>query len=109
MKHNQQFLADVLCTALEGGIGYWSECGMLKSDALGYVSATLYPAEDDDFPETVLTRESIQQGIEKVLSPDFRVNPQIRAAIASGDAGQIDADAADVIVQAACFGEIVYG
>jgi hypothetical protein len=57
--------------------------------------------------------EVIARGIAKVKEKDFGVNGSILSAILTSDrdndAGDIDADAADVIVQAALFGKLVYG
>ena len=57
----------------------------------------------------ILNLSVIKKGFERVLDPEFEVNPRIREDIESGKASRIDAFAADVIVQAAVFGKIVYG
>lgn len=110
---SDQLCADVLCTALEGGIGYWAEADDIVSGEGVYHRVTLTDAEGDDDWSHILDNDAIRRGIEQALHPDFAVDSAIRGAIFEGvvqnDAGYIDAIAADVIVQAACFGEIVYG
>lgn len=119
---SDQLCADILCTALEGGIGYWSAAddivkqtgtdpGCIVTD---YVSCTLHPAEnDEDFEPVVLDYAAIRRGIARVLSPGFQVSSLIadyvRRGVAENDAGHIDADAADCIVQAGVLGEITFG
>lgn len=110
------FCADVLCAALEGGIGYWAcaEAINRTEDAeRDYVSATLVDAEDDDNWRYVVDYAAIRRGIRRLLSPGFNVSNAIMLAtmqaVREDDAGYIDADCADCIVQAACFHELVYG
>jgi hypothetical protein len=119
------FLASVLSTAVEGGISYWasakpgtykwgSENGPHTFGDAHYASITI--REDDDGqtgPWRHVSEATIAQGIARVKRPDFRINTQLLGDILTGDrnndAGEIDADGADVIVQAALFGKIVYG
>jgi hypothetical protein len=119
-----QFCSDIMCTALEGGIGYWAQADkIVQSDEedcmLHYVSCKLAALNDDetDFdwsnPYT-LDFNAIRRGVERVLHPDFSVRSDIRGWILADlcdqeRGGMIDSEAADVIVQAALFGEIVYG
>ena len=66
------------------------------------------PHDEDTYSEG-----EIVEGIQRALNPNFKINPQLRGeiynAIVSNDPGAIDPDCADVIIQAAVFGEIVYG
>jgi hypothetical protein len=108
------FCADVLCTALEGGIGYWSVADQIKQAESGdYVSAVLEDAEGDENWKHTIDYAAIRRGIKRALEPDFNLNRDTKgyifSAITQQDAGQIDADAADAIVQAACFNTLVYG
>lgn len=125
-----ELLSDILTTAVEGGIGYWSavtDCERVKGGErdLCWLSVTLVPYGEDEWgvfegekdtaPITV-TLADVARGIECVLiDPKCRTNGAIRAAIMADlgvpieDTGNIDAEAADCIIQAACFGEIVFG
>jgi hypothetical protein len=128
---DDKFLRYVGITAVEGGIGYWSQIeGYGKfvnalfaseenkgepSNDLGKLSIIDdYTGEiDPDEPTFELTTKLIADGIRTALKPNFKVNQTIRGyiyrAVVNNDSGDIDSTAADVIVQAACFGEIVYG
>lgn len=114
----KRFLFDVFLTAIETGIGYWAtirtyywrtEDGVEDHEKF-YARIS---EQEDDTSTFDVDAYTIGIGIKHVLGKDFKVNPAIRAAIEEAnhrnDAGMIDAIAADVIVQAALFGQIVYG
>jgi hypothetical protein len=111
------FLAGVLTTAVEGGIGYWSmaEGYTWEQDEHGMMTEArvqLHPIEGEFKPVNV-TIDTIAKGIGLVSRPDFKVRDDIRRWVIEGsrtnDGGNVDSNCADVIVQAALFGEIVYG
>jgi len=125
-----QFLSDIITTAIEGGIGYWSACSQYQYDWDGETRrsvgelvegertrATVQELDDSsgEYTGTVheITIDTIARGIGKIRDNEFGINSQIRKWITEGDrendAGMIDADAADCIVQAGLFGELVYG
>jgi hypothetical protein len=56
---------------------------------------------------------AVRKGLKLVASRDFKVNRELRHIIAwcdrHNDARQLDAESTDVVLQAALFGEIVYG
>ena len=103
----------IFVTAMEGGIGYWAVADNYKwmhlynddtyrtAISLGddYVLAVLSDTEGDDFKDLKLTPFVIRRGVNWVMHhrPDLiNIN-------------DIDATAADAIVQAGLFDEIVYG
>lgn len=102
---SDEFLDDVIEAALAGGIQYWASI-------MGRSGKVYAIRDDDEGKRMLLTHEAVARGITKALSKDFCLNDTIRATIYRGasqsDAGDIDAEAADVIVQAAMFGGIVY-
>lgn len=118
----QEDLFDILTTAFEGGIGYWCESieviskgtdwGNIREEDHEYSaaniaaggSAELYCSEDMDVPY-VLTRDLVISGIERVLSEKLVCYTKDSTEWI----GDIDADIADVIVQYALFGMLVYG
>ena len=112
-----EFLSDILETALYGGIDYW--CANVKvhktkisADTRLVTGIEVLP--DEDAAEYLhVTYQSMVEAIQKLCENRVQVNDQIRqaiyAAVTENDAGQIDATAADVIVQVAAFDEIVYG
>jgi hypothetical protein len=124
-----EFLGDVITTALEGGIGYWSQCsqyqylydGELKAcvgDLVGAEPrAVVHELRDDGEgykrTELVITPNVIARGIDRILAGGAGVasstEDAIRYAEREHDAGEIDASHADAIVQVALFGKLVYG
>lgn len=128
----EEFLADIISTAIEGGIGYWAETRHYQWVNNGVPQLVVIKAGYDpdlkfedtravivDFEgenpntEREITIDVIARGIAKIKDPKFRINKTLRgtilAADVENDAGEIDVEGADVIVQAALFGEIVYG
>jgi hypothetical protein len=106
----EQFLADVIVCAVEGGTGYWAQVPVYRCDVAAETRATLLDVVEPASIE--LTLDKVEAGLEKVRERGFAVSPRILEAVIEAerelDAGVIDADAADVIVQAAAFGEIRY-
>lgn len=90
---------DILVTAIEGGIGYWADVEAY-SPANGL--ATIRDAEEGHVFK--LTAGELTAAAKKVveLYPTSIGAEYIRQE-------DIDAEAADMIVQVACFGEVVYG
>jgi hypothetical protein len=120
VKHevSDEFLADILITAVEGGINYWAQVeSYTHSRGPEYTRAMLTPADEDprDWPakHIVLDTTVILKGLQRVLNLEVGCGEEVLNWIISGtnnnDAGEIDADAADVIVQAGIFGRLVYG
>ena len=123
------FLWGVFVTALEGGINYWARVWEYRpgydidptpkewSDYLDFNALiqcdTIDPRCPDDEGQYRVTIEVIEKGIKALKSGEAKVNSTILGWIVEGDnendAGNIDADAADCIVQAGLFGEVVYG
>lgn len=124
-----EFLSDIITTAVEGGTGYWAQVSQYQYVMDGEVCvcvgkrvgdgarAVLHPLLEDDSGYEVegheITPNVIAKGLGIVGTAGFGLNRDTRAAILLGnrenDAGEIDADGADAIVQAAIFGEVVYG
>lgn len=117
--------ADIMCTALEGGVGHWcsadgvNRTGTKAERKAGadwdYVSFEAYDAEDGDHLGRV-DYGTIRSGVERVLSGAVKVCTEVRDGVLAelsdyrGLAGcRIDADAADCVVQAGLFGEVAYG
>ena len=114
----EQFLADIIITAVEGGTGYWAAVSAYKwTEGAAATRATLHELNDEqtafDGDEHKLTIDAIATGIGRIERGEVGVNDRIRKAILEAsrenDAGMIDADDADVIAQAAVLGELRYG
>ncbi len=112
----QRFLADIIIGAVEGATGYWAQVSVYRHDCPpAETIATLHEIEPEDpgEPGKQLSTGTIASGIQTIARPGFRVRADLLAVIQEADlindAGLLDAEAADVIVQAGLFGEIVYG
>lgn len=108
----QEDIDDIMVGALEGGITYWCSEAEVVGDYLGEYASDqisrsgkliLHDAESDDTWE--LTLEKFTQGFMKYLEAGNM------ECIDGGkvDTCQIDANAADSIVQYALFGQLVFG
>ena len=112
---SDEFLQDVMVQVIEtSAITYWAEMFEVAEPTYSTVTIRdMIEQDDGTHVELRFTKEAIARGITRVLDPSFRVRESIRAAIYKGavdsDGGEIDIEAADVIVQAAMFGEIIYG
>lgn len=108
MIDRNEFLTDIIDTAFEGGINYWAEF----STEIGSNKIRDYDDEGPVGEWIEVTPGLVEKGIAAVKEPSFQVREDILTAILlsdrNNDAGEIDIEAADVIVQAAIFGEIVY-
>lgn len=105
MNDRTEFITDIVDTAFGGGINYWAE-----------ISNGKIREYDDEGPVGEWIRVTpglVEKGIALVKEPSFQVRDDILTAILlcdrNNDAGEIDTEAADVIIQAGVFGEIVYG
>lgn len=107
---------DIMTTALEGGINYWADqaetVGTLREEDKDlYISETIsrgYTVEIHDAEEG----EIYQLDLEKLLNGITYGVQNGFVEINNGgtiDTGDIDAIAADVIIQAALFGDVIYG
>jgi len=113
----------ILCTAIEGGITYWAEVLTYRwmdpeRDYRPDTHATVRDAEDEGGEVHTLTAQSIIVGLSRLASGEVGAgNPAaeeswsdaLRKVLAGDDEVDLDASDADCIVQAALFGEIVYG
>ncbi len=100
-----EFLRDVLGIAICGGIVYWANITEQSEDYCDI--APMY----DDFQSQPLTLAHLVVGIRRATEKEacaLRIRKAIMNAIHYQDAGCIDAECADVIVQLALFNEIVY-
>jgi len=110
------FLGGVLVTAVEGGVNYWAEprCYDWREDERhNFTHVAVELREDGSSEWRKVGLDTIERGIEAIRSGRVSLNREITAAIWAGDsandAGEIDAEGADCIVQAGLFNELVYG
>ena len=111
------FLSLVVITAVEGGINYWAETDRYKwnEQSGNFKDASVVVRDlEGNLPAewTPVTLETIEAGlsnIRKDTNSQSYLIPSILNADRTNDAGNIDADAADFIVQYGLFGKAVYG
>ena len=106
---------DIVCTALEGGITYWCREARVVGDCLGeYASEQisrggeliLVDSESDD--EYTLTKQKLLNGIRLAIYNHYY--EAYKWWNSNGiETCNVDADAADVIIQLALFEDIIYG
>ena len=107
----QRDIDDIMVTALEGGIAHWCRHADIVGDRLGEYasdqisrggSLVLYDTESSDKWE--LTLEKFLNGVKLYLEEGCHVQVEDNRI----DAGDIDANDADCIIQFALFGEVVF-
>ncbi|WP_461666495.1 hypothetical protein [Gordonia sputi] len=103
-----EFLTDVYTTALEGGIGYWAECTEYQWSTTQRAAIT-----DIDGDHHTITLDTIAHGLTAITTGRITLSDghrhRITTANRTNDAADLDANDADLIVQAALFGTITYG
>lgn len=115
------FLAEVITTAVEGGIQYWAEASQYSynfpSDGPAWASVRvreLGAACVEPGPWVNINPHALAPVLNKIASGQIKNmskedQRQIAGAWAILDSGDIDGYLADQIIQAACFGEVRYG
>ncbi len=113
MTTSDTLLQDVFTTALEGGIGYWSEAETYHwsdEDPASFYSDIV--DVEDDYAEYHIDIHTIRRGIAYLLEHLPASDYQRLAVLGIAQEWEdvdFDADTADFIVQAGLFGEVVYG
>lgn len=135
---NDEELSDVVITAVEGGIGYWfrgleyrhnqpggafiagyitdevGDCDRM-GDGYGYSAtddhAEQATCEDCIAATTLIDSDTVALGIQRILSGEVGIRGDLLRQVQTltTEDPNVDSDAADCIVQAGLFGELVYG
>lgn len=111
IKVTDEDIDDIVSTAFEGGITYWCRKAEVVGEYLGEYASDqisrggkiiLYDAESNDKWE--LNKDNFLKGLQKFLNkrPSVLTDGEI-------DTCNIDAEDADMIIQYALFGELVFG
>jgi hypothetical protein len=129
-EERTRFLGDIITGAVEGGTGYWAKVSQYQwQDSDGSIRvvvgqrvgdgprAALHPLTDEQTfsPDAVVVDvETVATGLNRILvEPTCRLRADLRRTISEAsrenDGGLIDAEGADVIVQAGLFGQVIYG
>ena len=112
----RQAMCDTMVTAIEGGaITYWAKVKRWKYVEKPRPLAS-FELQVEDLPGwTIVTAESMHKAVLRIASGHTRVRDDIKkicqlVSLAPNDyAGDIDIEVADVLIQVAVLGEIVYG
>jgi hypothetical protein len=122
----EQMLLDQLVTAVEGGSNYWANFSIPKefggetqtSKEYKFVRVILDREAEaglqkeiyDRVNESIIGVETIALGVERLArAVSFNAFPSARNCLADFILEEGDASTADVILQLALFGEVVYG
>lgn len=118
---------DIAVTAAEGGIGYWAQIDRYDPDRWfsyqdmenievgdDFVFYRIAPTEDDgqsyDWDNAIpVTASFLRVGFERALNAQFWSVVRLLSMSREDWTGEIDSEAADVVVQFAAFGEVRYG
>ena len=130
MSKRAKFLSDVVITALEGGVGYWSQASKYRSGYSGEgldeegrepASAVIHEVNEDEsgYSEQALTVDTklVAKAFKRIMGKDEipytskKWRKRMVAAYWDVEDGVCDIDAgdADCIVQIGLFGEVRYG
>ena len=116
---SDELIENILCSAFEGGITYWANnVSCHDNDDMkkvgGWKSRYLTRTKLKNAKliihtisggEVTLTKKSIIDALQKMDTPEYSYTKALGRILSE----QYDADDADIVVQTACFGEVVYG
>lgn len=115
-----QFYADIIICAVEGGTNYWAFSHDYQHETPETTSVQLASQDEvvglgtsEDGIWHTVTLDTIAEGFKKIRGQEgLKINERLRKEILTAydemEAGDIDATAADVLVQVALFGEVMY-
>ena len=119
-KEFDSIVSSIHCSAIEGGsygIGYWCDVLSYKwdeKDDTKFKSVIQMHEEYEDHRQLKYTinRDVIILGIKRIATGELKVNDRYvqkcAALLVTGEA-DMDADDADIIVQAGLFNEVIFG
>ena len=117
---SDELIEYILCSAFEGGITYWAnnvsckdnkdmkKVGGWKHEYLTRTKkkdAVMYIHESETGEKYPITKKSIIDALQKMDSPEYKYTKALGRILDE----TYDADDADIVVQTACFGEVIYG
>ena len=116
---SDKLIEDILCTAFEGGITYWAvnvscEDNKDMKEVSGWKHEYLTKTKKKDaamYIHTVeggkvkITKSLILEALQQMGDPRYKCTKALSRILEE----TYDADDADIVVQTACFGEVVYG
>lgn len=113
--HLKELAGDILTTSVEGGSGYWAEISHVpREEDLTPICATFRDRGNPKAPEVQVTRPMVIQALRKLAGGQVDVGREYvgnaaLALVGRADGGDFDVTGADVVVQVAVFGTVLYG
>lgn len=110
-----EMFEDVIDTALEYGIGYWATKGhhdrLAETLTLTWDGSDFSDTDPNSAGEHKLDYADLGKAIERLNSHEYSVRSDLHEQLNAWLNGNptMDADLADVIIQTALFGELIYG
>lgn len=107
-----KFYSDIIVTAAEGGCYYWASVRGYNNTHRDNVSFKVRDCEDPEEDWTTINNNAIASALSKLKEGKVKTRRGQKFwayVYRTMNAGNIDASDADVIVQVACYGEIVFG
>lgn len=103
---SDQYCKDILVTCVEGGSNYWATFrNVIRDKELDILECEVLDREESEIWKKIRV-EDIRRAVSLVMKPEFKVHQSYKTMIASDDN---DALSSDIILQAAMFGEVIYG
>tara|TARA_Y100001963_G_scaffold154413_1_gene243136 strand:+ start:606 stop:998 length:393 start_codon:yes stop_codon:yes gene_type:complete len=117
---SDELIENILCCAFEGGITYWAynvsckdredmkKVGCWKHEYLTKTKlkdAVMYIHDTYSNEKHPITKKSIIDALQKMDDPKYKCTKALNRILDE----EYDADDADLVVQNACFGKVVYG
>ena len=117
---SDEMIEYLLCSAFEGGITYWAgnisckdnndmkKVGGWKHEYLTKTKkkdAIMYIHDIETGERYPITKKSIIDALQKMDKPEYKYTKALKRILNE----QWDADDADIVVQTACFGHVVFG
>ena len=117
---SDELIEYILCAAFEGGITYWAnnvscednkdmkDVGGWKHEYLTKTKkkdAVMYIHDISDEQKHPITKKSIIDALQKMDDPKYKYTKALSRILEQ----TYDANDVDVVVQTACFGEVIYG
>lgn len=116
---NQEDIDDIMCTALEGGITYWCmnaqscmDSEWMQKNNIEYCSEIISHGGDIALTtldgDYILTLNSFYKGLQMLIDESGEYYLEQTNDGYALETSEIDADIADLIIQYAIFGKLVY-
>ena len=117
LSDRDEFLSNCIITAVEGAIGYWSEVDKYHHTP-GPARVRVHELDEPKKPFVPVDIKRIDKAIQKIIASvdgkSVKIHSTYVAKIAGAyatndESSEVDAEIADIIMQVAVLGEVIYG